>query len=327
MAIKNAMDSSRIEMLNENNFRAWKHHISYLLTHEKTFHTLSTSKPDDDSNWFQRKWIEDDAMAKATMLHNMKDNIIPLFEEHETARQLMEALESKYGVRSNTQIQLLLDKYNNTRMSDNDSVGDHVNLMKLIGKELSNAGHFLSNKMQVTIILSSLPLSWDHVITYLTHSGREISMVTLLVLLVLEEERMKRRRKEAMVLEPSSNSWWIDSVATRHIVQNKDMFMEFTDKKVGEHRIYMGNNSYSDVLSIGNCQFSINGTSIMLHDVLYKSKAIEKFKEYKLEVEKQLGQSIKHLNNDRGGKYETIDSFCKDNGIKHVYNAIYTTTK
>ena len=145
-------------------------------------HTLSTSKPDDDSNWFQNKWIEDDAMAKATMLHNMKDNIIPLFEEHETARQLMEALESKYGVRSDTQIQLLLEKYNNTRMSDNDSVGDHVNQMELITKELSNADHSLSDKMQVTVLLSSLPLSWDHVITSLTHSGREISMVTLPVL-------------------------------------------------------------------------------------------------------------------------------------------------
>ncbi|KAF5930014.1 hypothetical protein HYC85_030887 [Camellia sinensis] len=50
MAIKNTMDSSRIEMLNGNNFRAWKRHISYLLTHEKTLYTLSTSKPDDDSN-------------------------------------------------------------------------------------------------------------------------------------------------------------------------------------------------------------------------------------------------------------------------------------
>ena len=41
----------------------------------------------------------------------------------------------------------------------------------------------------------------------------------------------------------------------------------------------------------------------------HKSEAIDKFKEYKLEVEKQLGLSIKHLNNDRGGEYEAMDSF------------------
>jgi hypothetical protein len=34
---------------------------------------------------------------------------------------MMEALDKRYGPRSDTHIQLLLDKYNNTRM------GDHVN--------------------------------------------------------------------------------------------------------------------------------------------------------------------------------------------------------
>ena len=30
----------------------------------------------------QEKWLENDLIARATLLHNMKDNIIPLFEEH-----------------------------------------------------------------------------------------------------------------------------------------------------------------------------------------------------------------------------------------------------
>jgi len=51
----------------------------------------------------------------------MKDSIIPLFEGHEIAKDMMEALDKRYGPRSDTHIQLLLDKYNNTRM------GDHVN--------------------------------------------------------------------------------------------------------------------------------------------------------------------------------------------------------
>jgi hypothetical protein len=36
-------------------------------------------------------------MARATLLHNTKDNIIPLFESHESAKEMMEALEVKYG--------------------------------------------------------------------------------------------------------------------------------------------------------------------------------------------------------------------------------------
>jgi hypothetical protein len=57
--------------------------------------------------------------------------------------------------------------------------------------------------------------------------------------------------------------------------------------------------------------------------IRHKSDAIEKFKEYKLEVEKQLGRSIKSLNNDRGGEYEAMDNFCKENGIRHLFTMPY----
>ena len=40
-------------------------------------------------------------------------------------------------------------------------------------------------------------------------------------------------------------------------------------------------------------------------------------------MEKQLGRSIKILNNDRGGKYEAMDSFCKDSRIRHLYTMSY----
>jgi hypothetical protein len=36
------------------------------------------------------------------MLHHMKDNIIPLFEERPTSKDMMDALEYKNGCRSDT---------------------------------------------------------------------------------------------------------------------------------------------------------------------------------------------------------------------------------
>jgi hypothetical protein len=81
-------------------------------------------------------------------------------------------------------------------MNKGDVVGDHVNQLELIAKELVDAGHTLSDKMQVTVVLNSLPLSWDHVVTSLMHSGKELTMTTLPVLLMLKEDRMKRRKKD-----------------------------------------------------------------------------------------------------------------------------------
>ena len=124
MVTKNSIDSSRIPVLNGINYRAWRHHISYLLTHDKTLDTLSTTKLDQSDNQetekLRKKWDEDDALAKASMTHHIKDNIIPLFEERPTTKDMMEALETKYGCHSDTQIQLLLDKFNNIKMNEGD---------------------------------------------------------------------------------------------------------------------------------------------------------------------------------------------------------------
>jgi hypothetical protein len=85
------------------------------MTYEKTLYTLITSRPtlveenDGDAVKKREKWMKDDLMARATLLHSMKDNIIHLFEGYETAKEIMDALEEKYGPRSDTHIQLSLN--------------------------------------------------------------------------------------------------------------------------------------------------------------------------------------------------------------------------
>jgi hypothetical protein len=46
MAIKGRIDSSRLESLNGMNFKMWKQHIIYVLTHEKTQYNFTSEKPD-----------------------------------------------------------------------------------------------------------------------------------------------------------------------------------------------------------------------------------------------------------------------------------------
>ncbi|KAK4845445.1 hypothetical protein QYF36_005192 [Acer negundo] len=101
----------------------------------------------------------------------MQDELIPLYEGFDTARKIMDMLEDKYGPKSETYIQLLLEQFNALKMSENDSMLDHILKLEIIAKDLSNAGHEISDKMQ------------------------DLSMVTLPALLAVEEVRMKRRKK------------------------------------------------------------------------------------------------------------------------------------
>uniref|UniRef100_A0A2N9FQW6 CCHC-type domain-containing protein n=1 Tax=Fagus sylvatica TaxID=28930 RepID=A0A2N9FQW6_FAGSY len=74
---------------------------------------------------------------------------------------------------------------------------------------------------------------------------------------------------EALVIESPSTSWWVDSAATRHIARNCELFVDLKEKQLGEHRVYMGNNTYSNVLGERRCKFSIGDSVIVLNNVLY----------------------------------------------------------
>ena len=56
-----------------------------------------------------------------------------------------------------------------------------------------------------------------------------------------------------------------------------------------------------------------------------KEEVLDKFKEYKLEVENQLEKTIKIVRSDRGGEYDgPFNAFCQVNGIIHQTTAPYS---
>lgn len=344
MASKSKSENIKIERLNNINHRIWKRRITYLLTHEKTLYTLKTDKPSAASRNFV-KWEEDNALAIATILNHMEDDLIPLYEGYDTAKEIMDVLDEKYGPKSQTYIQLLLEKYNGSRMNENDDMVDHITKMEVLAKDLSNAGHPIPDKMQVSTLLNSLPKSWDHVVTSLTYGQKELSMNNLPAILAVEKVRMNKRKKEngrgnLLIAEDSQRNkpqynkrknhsffktsnkkihkfkgkkhgcyfcgeighirakcpkrqktndkpkeliltisealiaegeeqWCVDSGATRHVCKDKSFFININEKAQGEHRLYMGNNTYIDVLGEGDCKLSCNGTNVILKNVLY----------------------------------------------------------
>ncbi|KAL5767614.1 hypothetical protein ACOSQ2_014397 [Xanthoceras sorbifolium] len=326
-------ETVKVERLNNVNFRVWKRRIKFLLTHEKTLHIVDKEKSKDADS----KWEEDNALARATILNHMQDDLIPLYKGFNTAKRIMDMLEDKYGPKSKTYIQLFLEQFNGLRMSENESIVDHILKLEVIAKDLSNAGHEIPDKMQVSTLLNSLPELWNHLVTSLTYGQKDLSMMTLPTLLAIEEVRMNRRKtksgngnlliaadshkmqgknfkkrksqhkqnfkkkngcficgnighfkancpkrkktndkqkeivlivSEALIAK-SDNQWWIDSGVTRHVCKDKSCFFNIKDKAPEEHRLYMGNNTYVDVLGKGNCKIAFDNFTIILQNVLY----------------------------------------------------------
>ena len=59
---------------------------------------------------------------KVALLSYMQDDLIPSFEDLKNAKEILNALEQKYGGKSNTYVQLLLKKFNEMRMREDISV-------------------------------------------------------------------------------------------------------------------------------------------------------------------------------------------------------------
>ena len=59
----------------------------------------------------------------------------------------------------------------------------------------------------------------------------------------------------------------------------------------------------------------------------HKSETFKKFKEFRVEMKKQLGEPIKALRSDRGREYlvEEIRSYLTDNGILSQHTALGTS--
>lgn len=75
---------------------------------------------------------------------------------------------------------------------------------------------------------------------------------------------------ESMMVDTNESNWSIDSGATRHISRTKAGFIEFQELKAREHNIYMGNETFCDVLGMGKVKIPLpTGKSLYLSDVFF----------------------------------------------------------
>ncbi|KAF9618293.1 hypothetical protein IFM89_000928 [Coptis chinensis] len=65
-------------------------------------------------------------------------------------------------------------------------------------------------------------------------------------------------------------AWWIDSASSRHVTKSINYFVDIKELKTGDHKVYMGNNIYCDVLGIGTVKIPLPGEmNLLLTDVLF----------------------------------------------------------
>ena len=67
-------------------------------------------------------------------------------------------------------------------------------------------------------------------------------------------------------------NWIVDTGASKHIVRDRDGFVEFHRYPVGSQTVVLGNGSEEDILGLGTYKLRLRGgNTLLLHDAIYAS--------------------------------------------------------
>ncbi|KAD4178990.1 hypothetical protein E3N88_27581 [Mikania micrantha] len=160
---------AKLEKFNGQDFRRWKKKVHFLLTTLKVVYVLSTPCPEimDDETLEQTrrrlKWENDDYICRGLILNGMSDALFDVHQNDESARQLWDALESKYMAEDTSSKKFLVSNFMNYKMSDSRP------------------------SISVSSIIDKLPPSWKDFKHTLKHQKEDLNLVQLGSHLIIEE--------------------------------------------------------------------------------------------------------------------------------------------
>ncbi|KAD7479019.1 hypothetical protein E3N88_02155 [Mikania micrantha] len=184
---------AKLEKFNGQDFRRWKKKMHFLLTTLKVVYVLSTPCPEivEDETLEQTrrrlKWENDDYICRGHILNGMSDALFDVHQNDESARQLWDALESKYMAEDTSSKKFLVSNFMNYKMSDSRPVMEQYNeLLHTLG-QFSQHDMKMDESISVSSIIDKLPPSWKDFKHTLKHQKEDLNLVQLGSHLRIEE--------------------------------------------------------------------------------------------------------------------------------------------
>lgn len=162
--------------------------MELLLIKEKVWDTISSSASSPCSS----TWTDKDNTARALIGLNVDDNQLSHIRNQTTAKGVWEALKNIHENDSVVNLVTLIREMYATKMEEGDDLQTHLDKLSNLFEKIYDLGEKLSDTMKIGIILSSLPISWDTLVTaFEVRKKDELTMS--LVLSKLSDEEIRRK--------------------------------------------------------------------------------------------------------------------------------------
>ncbi|KAL4363268.1 hypothetical protein GQ457_04G021900 [Hibiscus cannabinus] len=276
------------------NFLDWFRNLRIVLKQERKEYVIEEAVPNDpganspraDKDKF-KKHMDDMLDVGCLMLATMTPE---LQKQHEdiVAYEMIQNIKEIYEGQARKERYETSKAVFQCKMSEGSPVGAHM--MGYI-QTLEKLGFALNDELAIDVVLQSLLDSFNQFVLNFNMNEINKTLPQLLGMLSTAEGNMKKGGSKSVLMVREAKGKGKKVAKSKGIARGGfQYFITFTD------------------------DFSRYGYIYLMH---HKSEALEKFKEFKNEVQNQHGKSIKALRSDRGGEYlsQDFDELLKECGI------------
>ncbi|XP_071725008.1 uncharacterized protein [Rutidosis leptorrhynchoides] len=151
-------------------------------------------------------WKRKNSLARITLLSSMENDVMRKFRRFENAKEMWEALATRFGHTSMTRLRHLTIRFDSYKKPHGQTMKQHLRKMSNMINELKDASHVLTNEQQVQAVIRSLPQSWEHMKVHLTHNENIKTFKDAVHHLELEENRLLAAKPKAEIYHACSSS-------------------------------------------------------------------------------------------------------------------------
>src|ERR1700744_4308887 len=183
---------SSFEKFDGTNYFSWSFILKTILEEGEVWDVIAKPKPSILDADATAAWLKKDRKAFTTITLATKPSYMQDIRHAKTAKEAWDNMSERYQSKGLMRRVLLKRKFNKMVMEEGENMEDHRRQFKDILDELNESGMTVDDQEAAIMLLSSLPKSWDSIITPLEH--RIIQNLSFHdVATILKEENDRRK--------------------------------------------------------------------------------------------------------------------------------------
>ena len=203
MSLRSLLEKDK---LNGANFLDWHRNLRIVLRHEEKSHVIEAPLEDEPpptaTAAAKRAWEAKDkeqSSVACLMLATMSSDLQKGFEFHK-AYEMLQELKTMFQVQAKQELYDTVKLFHACKMEENQSVSSHVLKMKSYLDQLERLGSPMPQELAVSLILNSLPKSYDSVVLNYNMHGMDKSVSELHIMLKTAERSIPKKTQPVLTI-------------------------------------------------------------------------------------------------------------------------------